>query len=864
MRVFYILMIILAVTCIRSHAQTVTGRITDTDSGEPLIGATVEVEGRSEGGISDDEGRFSVLVPEVPAVLKISYLGYQSERIPVLSADRDDLGIIRLRTATAGLEEIIVTGVMDIVQDRRTPVAVSTIGRAELETKATGDILLPEVARSTPSVHVVSQSGGYGEGEVFTRGFDQTNTAFLLNGQPVNGMEDGKIYWVNWSGLADVASVIQIQRGLGASKLAISSVGGTWNFVMKATDTERGGNVYATVGNDHYNKTGASWNSGLIDDKWGVSVLFARWSGSGWAHGTPGRGQTYFISGGYKPAPRHRINLLLTGAPQSHDQNFGGSLRSHLDAEGRIDPKFNRNWGIYDGRYLSERTNYYHKPVVNLNWDWDINERSAFSAVFYGSMGRGGGTGGLGDEPVRTSSGLIDFDATAADPDRSYIIRSSVNNHNWFGGVVKYERELGENFHGSFGSDLRHYYGDHFQQVFHLMGQDGYRQFGTPAFPDGYTARREYKANAWAATSGYAPRGDRIGYNSAETIRYQGIFGQIEYDKKDFSAYVQGALSAQSHVRHEYFYEKKADQDSEKIINGGYNIKTGLSYSLKEYHVLFANAGKYSRQPFHTAVFSGNSNVPDDNIVNEDIESFEIGYKWSAPRISAHVNLYRTAWNNRVFLNPLEVNENGMVRLTSGEWYEAEGRELYELLFQNQLHTGAEADVRWRINDHLRWKGMLSVGRWEVIGDREVEVYDGVTAFERVLKYMAEGENIKVGGAPQTSGGMGVEWKIIPALSAEAFYYFNDRLYARNGGIRLPSYGLLDLHLSYTLPLKDEKLIRFTGNVWNALGKIYISQSFSSVPAGDGEENHWNGIHLDNSVIFGKTRTMSFSMKYYF
>src|SRR5690625_4477980 len=140
MRVFYILMIILAVTCIRSHAQTVTGRITDTDSGEPLIGATVEVEGRSEGGISDDEGRFSVLVPEVPAVLKISYLGYQSERIPVLSAGRDDLGIIRLRTATAGLEEIIVTGVMDIVQVRRPRVPLSTIGRGDRERRATGAI----------------------------------------------------------------------------------------------------------------------------------------------------------------------------------------------------------------------------------------------------------------------------------------------------------------------------------------------------------------------------------------------------------------------------------------------------------------------------------------------------------------------------------------------------------------------------------------------------------------------------------------------------------------------------------------------------------------------------------------------------
>ena len=46
----------------------------------------------------------------------------------------------------------------------------------------------------------------------------------MLNGQPINGMEDGKMYWSNWSGMSDIANAIQVQRGLGVSKLAISSV----------------------------------------------------------------------------------------------------------------------------------------------------------------------------------------------------------------------------------------------------------------------------------------------------------------------------------------------------------------------------------------------------------------------------------------------------------------------------------------------------------------------------------------------------------------------------------------------------------------------------------------------------------------
>src|SRR5690606_37563655 len=105
-----------------------------------------------------------------------------------------------------------------------------------------------------PSVYVANQAGGFGDSEMFLRGFDQSNTAFLLNGQPINGMEDGNMYWSNWSSMTDVANAIQVQRGLGSSKLAISSVGGTVNIVTKATEKTQGGMARFVMGNDSYIK----------------------------------------------------------------------------------------------------------------------------------------------------------------------------------------------------------------------------------------------------------------------------------------------------------------------------------------------------------------------------------------------------------------------------------------------------------------------------------------------------------------------------------------------------------------------------------------------------------------------------------
>ena len=53
----------------------------------------------------------------------------------------------------------------------------------------------------------------------------QRNVAVMIDGIPVNDMENGWVYWSNWFGLDAVTSNIQVQRGLGASKLPSNQLG---------------------------------------------------------------------------------------------------------------------------------------------------------------------------------------------------------------------------------------------------------------------------------------------------------------------------------------------------------------------------------------------------------------------------------------------------------------------------------------------------------------------------------------------------------------------------------------------------------------------------------------------------------------
>ena len=137
------------------------------------------------------------------------------------------------------LEEVVVSSrVIDVAKERETPIALSTITAQEVLLKV-GNLEFPEVMSKTPGVYATKQGGGYGDSRISLRGFDQRNTSFLINGQPVNDMENGWVYWSNWQGLTDVTSGIQIQRGLGATSLAVPSVGGTVSIFTKSGKSSR-------------------------------------------------------------------------------------------------------------------------------------------------------------------------------------------------------------------------------------------------------------------------------------------------------------------------------------------------------------------------------------------------------------------------------------------------------------------------------------------------------------------------------------------------------------------------------------------------------------------------------------------------
>ncbi|MCB0635624.1 MAG: carboxypeptidase-like regulatory domain-containing protein, partial [Lewinella sp.] len=58
--------------------RTISGTVTDAETGETLIGANILVVGTSTGTITDFDGTYSLMVPEGATQLQFSYTGYSS------------------------------------------------------------------------------------------------------------------------------------------------------------------------------------------------------------------------------------------------------------------------------------------------------------------------------------------------------------------------------------------------------------------------------------------------------------------------------------------------------------------------------------------------------------------------------------------------------------------------------------------------------------------------------------------------------------------------------------------------------------------------------------------------------------------
>lgn len=888
----FLQVLILSFITLQLNAQlSIKGIVTDGTTGEALTGVSIFHKSSGTGTVTSLDGSFTLKLPSGNQELTVSYIGYATKTIDVNAADSKSVAI-KLESEAIGLNDVTVTSSVAI--RRKTPVALSVVDPVQIETKI-GVKEFPEILKSTPGVYATKQGGGFGDSRINLRGFEASNIAVMINGVPVNDMEWGGVYWSNWAGLSDVTRSMQVQRGLGASKVAAPSLGGSINIVTKATEAKKGGAISYGIGNDGYEKIGFSVSTGLTENKWAITLLGSKTTGNGYVQGTEFESYSYFVNISKYINDNHQLSFTAFAAPQWHNQRSNSNSLSSADKltieEWQQQPlgyKYNPSYGFdMNGQRKRTSYNFYHKPQISLNHFWTIDDKSSLSTVLYLSIGNGGGTSGQGYESTdRTnwngaSNGLVNntnvtLDGTtyslrsedgtfnygsiyalnmASQTGSKMVMSNSVNKHLWYGAISTYNTKISKYIDIYGGVDLRYYKGVHTNVITDL--------YGGSFFIDN-TSRPLLSNTDWKTKK--LGVGDVVYRDYDGYIVSEGVFGQAEYNKDKLSAFVSVSGSNTTNWRYDRFYYDTENAKSAIKSFFGYSAKGGANYNINDNHNVFANLGIISRAPYFSGgVFlqSTSSNMTNPNAVNEKAFSMELGYGFRSKYLTANLNVYRTKWMDKT-----------MVRYISGITQESLVANIQGV---DALHQGIEVDFVIKPIKHLEFTGMISLGDWNWLNnasgylfnsqgqpvDKDGNVVEMLSATHTKIDINLKG--IHVGNSAQSTAAIGANYQLLKGfkLGLDANYYGRNYSYYNVSSISsgtssttysqpwmMPDALLFDFFASYNFKLGnyDASLI---GNVDNLFDSEYISDAI------DGSDHTWKTA----AVFYGFGRTWSASLK---
>ena len=826
MKKLLILFSLSLLTFFSAKAQNInlSGHVSDFNIDDALIGVNI-VYAPGKGTVTDIDGNFALSLEPGKYTIQISYVGYEEQSIEINLKDKPINLDIKLKTMT--LREVEVVG--DLARTRETPIAFSNVTSAQIDEQlASQDI--PMILNATPGVYATQSGGGDGDARINIRGFSQRNVAVMLDGIPVNDMENGWVYWSNWFGLDAVMRGTQVQRGLGMSKLAIPSVGGTINITSKGIDAKKGVNFKQELGNAGYTRSTLGLTSGRMKNGWGVTFAGSYKKQDGLVDQTWSDAYFYFLRVD-KEIGKHVISLSAMGAPQTHGQR---SYKKHIATfdrdyaekvgmrSGFIDTldtyglpidmgtNYNPNWGYLSRAYitdsdtiypqqeaLSTANNYYHKPMFNLRDFWKVNDKLFISNIAYLSIGTGGGRSFSPTPSIDTTTNQQDLQKKYNtninlpwgfnNDKQSYsIMRNAVNNHFWYGLLSTFDYKINDAFSLSGGLDLRSYRGEHYREVHDLFG-------GNYFYDD---------ANVNESDTIKKYEGDIIGYHNDAIVRWAGVFAQLKYQTGNLTSFINLSTSYSGYKRIDYFLPKtlkvgdtvlSIDYNNSIEYNGqtydrnsagletnttdwevlkGFTVKGGLNYNINERMNAFVNLGYLSKAPRFQNVWDRSNKLYLD-IQNEKVQAIELGYSYVVQKLVFNANAYYTVWQNKPsdkivsFPDP----SNPDIRYTAN------------INNMNALHKGIEFELGYRPIRNLSIEAILSLGDWKWTSADSALIYNDNN--ELIAKKPFNAKGLYVGDAAQFQTRESVRWEIIDRLYVTGVFTWFGKNYSEFNPLEL-------------------------------------------------------------------------------
>ena len=698
------------------------------------------------------------------------------------------------RVDTTKIYELDAVEVITTYATRTTPVAQDNLSKQDIIRSSYGADM-PSALALTPSLIATNETGvGIGATAIRLRGTDATRINVTINGVAMNNPDSHSMYWYDTPDLISSVGSVQVQRGAGVSTNGSGAFGGAVSMTTDALSPEFRGSASLSYGSYNTNKQGINLSSGLIGERWVVDARLTHIGSDGYIERGSTDLKSYMAQVGYY-GTNTKIKLLSFGGAAKTYLTYNGVSREDMEKYGR---RYHTSGQYYDENgniaYYDDQTDNYlqfnNQLVVNHNFNqsWMLNA-TLFYTYGYGYYNQ-----------YRDNEKLAKYTNLGRDGRADMIRHKLMYNHMGGANVATNYRTRTLDFVA--GGSWSRYTSPHWGTISWVDGVEdvsGYWYDNDVVKDD---ANLFVRAN-WLAMEG--EKDDELH-----------LFGDVQYRYVGYCAWG----TNDNVIGDENIGYSMQPIDVDKEYNF-FNPRVGVSY-LRQNHNLFASVAVAHREPTRSDftdryMFAADDSYPEP----ERLTDFEVGYSYSAPRLSLGVNLYYMLYHNQLVAT-------GMVN---------DGDDALNVNVDKSYRRGVELMASFKAT---KW---LTLSANTTLSQNKIEDY-----VDQLAKSPTAGQNLgtmTISYSPSVVGSFIADihhkgWSMMWHTQYVGKQYFtNNEIEA----LSLDAYCVTNLDLSYTMKLRDGGSVRMGLAVNNLFSTLYESNGY-------GYSYMWDGERVDDAFYF--------------
>ncbi|MCP4441571.1 MAG: TonB-dependent receptor [Aureispira sp.] len=823
---FLVLCALLLTQIVYAQVATVQGTLEDGNTAEPLVGITINVDGTLFTATTNAEGKFIIKeVPQGNYVFEFSGDGYLAERRSIeVNAETINLGTIMLTPGDGN----------DNALNSEDVIPTILLSDGDLDNgKGGGSENTAGLLNASRDVFASKAAFAFSAARFRIRGYNSENTELLMNGVPVNDVENGRPYWAFWGGLNDVTRNRNSIIGLGSTEYTFGGIGGSSMLDVRASKQWKQLRIsYAHANRSYQHRVMATYSTGLLAGGWAFS------GSASWRFAPEGM----YVKGGYynalsyffsveKITGKHSISLTAFGAPRVRGKSGPATEELFRLANDRY---YNPYWGYQTSgktgkqQVRNSRVANTHMPMAILTHEVEIGTKSSLITSASFQMGRNGSTAldwfnasdPRPDYYRKLPSYIQDYDA-ATRLEKAYIQdpgRLQVNwdnmyeiNRNSFEAVAnangsgdttwgnrahyilaerRYDAKKA-NFATTFKTNLANivninagltyqwFNGHNFQVIDDLLGADFYvnvDQFAIRDTEQDPTLGEDYYQSDLDCPNCILEKGDKYGYDYETQIHKGGAWVQAALNLKKLDFFVAGRASytafwRKNNMRNGRFPDLIGKGETNSYFN--YAAKGGLTYKINGRNYLFANGMYMTRAPYmrnaYVSARTRDAIVP--GLKSETIYGGEGGYMLRAPKLKAKIVGFYTKFTDQTFYRSFYL-DNAIKDPEGG----SRGAFVnYIMTGVEKQHAGVEAAAEYSLKNGITFSGAVAWGEYIYTSRPTISAYLDYNQEKIGEDRTAYLKNFFVSGTPQLAANIGF-WYRAPkfwSLSVNFNYFAN-------------------------------------------------------------------------------------------